>query len=388
MAVDVVIVGGWVMGASCAYWLTRLSPGLSVVLIEPDPTHARAATALSVASIRQQFTSAVNVQISRFGVGFIRDFAAQTGFSGDLGLREQGYLFLGTRAEAPAIMAEVAAMQHAEGAATEVLGRAEVARRWPWMRSDDISAASFGPRDEGWFDNMGLLRGFLEAARRQGVRVVHDRVTGFLNAGGSVTGVTLADGGRMDAGAFILAAGTATAGMLADLGVEIPVEPRKRTVFVVDAPAARHPDAPLVIDAAGVYFRPEGRAWIAATVPDVDGPCAPDDFEPDHAQFEELVWPRLWGRAPGFEAAKVLRAWVGHYDFNRFDQNALVGLVPGFCNLRLLNGFSGHGLQQSPALGRGTAEHVLAGRWQSLDLSDLEVSRLWSGRRVIERAVV
>jgi FAD-dependent oxidoreductase domain-containing protein 1 len=387
---DVAVMGGGVMGASAAFWLTRMQPGLRVTVIEPDPGYARAATALSVASIRQQFTSAVNVKISRFGIEFIRNFGEFIGPDGgvpDLGLRENGYLFVTGSAEAASVMAEVAAMQRQHGAATEVLDRAALSARFPWLATDDLVAGSFGPRDEGWFDNMGLLAGFRNAARAQGARFVKDRVTGIAQEKGRVTALELASGARIACGAAINAAGTHGAQVMAMAGLSLPVEPRKRTVFVIDAPHARHPDAPLLID-VGFYLRPEGDHWITATVPNDDKACDHNDFDPDLHLFEEVIWEQLYARCPGFDAVRVLRHWVGHYDYNRLDQNAIVGPHPALPNLYVMNGFSGHGLQQSPAMGRGIAEHVLTGGWQSLDLTDLSVERILEGRPLLERAVV
>jgi glycine/D-amino acid oxidase-like deaminating enzyme len=203
-----------------------------------------------------------------------------------------------------------------------------------------------------------------------------------------VTGVQLGQGGALACGAVVNAAGTGATAVMRMAGLSLPVEPRKRTVFVVHAPDAVHPDAPLIIDHQGIYLRPEGRNWITATVPEDDGPCAPDDFEPDLSQFDELIWPRLFARSEGFGALKVLRHWVGHYDFNTLDQNAILGPHPDLPNLFVANGFSGHGLQQAPAVGRGIAEHVLTGGWRSLDLSDLSVERVLAGRPFRERAVV
>ena len=387
---DVVIVGGAVMGASAAYWLTRMAPGLRVLVVERDPSFARAATALSVASIRQQFSTGVNVAISAFGIRFIRDFQTQLGHDvgvPSLGLTENGYLFLGQSAEAPRVMAEHAALQRAHGAATEVWTPAQVQARFPWLEVGDLTAGSFGPRDEGWFDNMGLLGGFRAAARVQGARFVTDEVVGVRVAGRLVTGVDLVAGGAVDCGAVINAAGTRAAGFARMAGLDLPVEPRKRTVFVIDAPNARHPDAPLLVD-AGFYLRPERQHWITATVPDDDGPCEADDFEPDLHLFEDAIWPQLYARAPGFDAVKVVRHWVGHYDYNTLDQNALLGPYPQLPNFHAMNGFSGHGLQQAPAVGRGIAEHVLHGGWQSLDLSDLSVARVATGRAFLEQAIV
>lgn len=389
-AVDVAVVGGGVMGASVAFWLTRMQPGLRVAVIEQDPTHARAATALSVASIRQQFTSPVNVRLSRFGIGFLRDIADWTGAAGgvrDLGLCENGYLFVTGSAQAAEVMAEVALMQRSEGAATELLSATAISARFPWIETGDLVAGSFGPRDEGWFDNMGLLAAFRNAARAAGARFVTDRVTGIRTSAGRVVAVELGQGGQLSCGAVVNAAGTRAAEVMAMTGLSLPVEPRKRTVFVIDAPNARHPDGPLLID-RGFYLRPERTHWITATVPADDGPCDADDFEPDLQLFEDVIWAQLYARCPGFDAVKVLRHWVGHYDYNRLDQNAILGPHPALPNLYLCNGFSGHGLQQSPGVGRGLAEHVLTGAWQSLDLSDLGVERILAGRPMPERAVV
>ena len=388
-AVDVVVIGGGVMGASVSFWLTRMQPGLAVLVVERDPSFAYSATARSVASIRSQFTTAVNVAISRFGIGFIRDFQGSLGRDvgvPSLGFKENGYLFLGQSAEAPALMQDLAAMQRGQGAGTEVWTPEQTKARFPWLEVGNLTAACFGPRDEGWFDNMGLLAGFRTAAKAQGVRFVTDEVVGLQMAGG-VQAVVLAKAGLVACGHAVNAAGTRAAAVAAMAGIALPVEPRKRTVFVIDAPNARHPNAPLMID-AGYYIRPEQGHWIVATVPVDDGPCTVDDFEPDLNLFEEVIWQQLYARAPGFDAVKVIRHWVGHYDYNTLDQNAVLGPHPQVPNLMFINGFSGHGLQQSPAVGRGIAEHILTGGWQTLDLSDLGFQRIIAGKPFPERAIV
>lgn len=390
-AYDVVIAGGAVTGSSTAWWLLGMQPDLRVLVVEPDPTYAQSATALSVASVRQQFSNPVNVEISRFGVDFIRNFADRIGPEGgvpSLGLKENGYLFLTGSEAGAALMEELAVMQRGLGAATEVLDRVALAARFPWMQLDDVVAGSLGARDEGWFDNMGLLSGFRNGARARGVSYLKDRVVGLRTDGGRITGVELAEGGVVGAGTFLNAAGTASADICAMAGLGLPVEPRKRTVFVIDAPNARHPEAPLIIDHSGIYLRPEHGQWITATVPDDDHACTRDDWEPDHAQFEDLIWPRLYARSEGFDAVKVSRLWVGHYDYNRLDQNAVLGLWPETANFFIAAGFSGHGLQQSPAVGRGLAELMLTGHWQTLDLSPLGPERILVNQPFLEKAVV
>ncbi|HRO14714.1 MAG TPA: FAD-binding oxidoreductase [Paracoccus sp. (in: a-proteobacteria)] len=388
---EVLIAGGAVMGASVAFWLTRMDPSLKVTVIEPDPSYATSSTALSAAGIRSQFTNEVNVAISRFGIEFIRDFARHTGEAGgvaDLGFKENGYLFL-TGTETGALQLEnLAAMQRTLGAETQVLDRAGLAARWPWMQLDDIIAGSYGPRDEGFFDNMGLLSGMKNAARAAGAVWLRDRVTAFEREGDRVTAVQLEQGGRRQADVFVNCAGPRAGLLMRTMGLDLPVEPRKRTIFVVDAPKARHPDTPLVIDPSGIWMRPEHGQWLAATVPATDGPCAEDDFDPQDELWEDHVWPALYHRAEGFAESKVARRWAGHYAFNTLDQNAILGRNPQVPNLFHANGFSGHGLRQAPAVGRGIAEQIVHGGWVTLDLSPLGVQRVLDAQPFAEAAIV
>lgn len=387
---DVIIAGGGIMGASAAFWLTRMGV-TRVLVVEKDPSHARSSTALSVASIRQQFTTPVNVEISRFGFAFLAslpDYAGPGQEVPDLGLVENGYLFLAGSDAAAHAMRGAAAMQCAHGAATRLLDPPEIAQRFPYLATGDVVLGSWGAAREGWFDNMGLLRFFRSGAEARGAVFVTDEVTGLDRDGLRISGLRLRDRGMLHCGVVVNAMGTAAARLLGWWGEKLPVEPRKRTVFLVDAPEARHPDAPLIVDHSGIYMRPEGGCWLAGVVPSEDGPADPEDFEPDWRLFEELIWERLWRRMPGFAAAKALRAWAGHYAYNTLDQNAIVGVWPGCDNLILMNGFSGHGLQQAPAMGRGVAELIVAGRYRTLDLSPLGPDRLAAGRALKEQAVV
>ena len=388
---DIVVAGGAVMGSSAAWWLSHLGQGLRILVVERDPSYARSSTALSVASIRQQFSNPVNVQISKFGIRFIKNIHEYMEMSDDLqtlSLVENGYLFLAGRAQSANAMRKAAAMQRSLGAATELLDPEQIKRRFPWLEVSDVALGSFGPRDEGWFDNMGLLRAFRDAAQRSGVTVVTDEVVGLDLHNGRIGSVRLARAGSVAAGHVVNAAGTRAAALIRLVGQDMPVEPRKRTVFLIDAPGARHPGAPLLVDHTGFYLRPERDRWICASVPHDDHAADPEDFAPDHSAFEEVIWPRLYARAPEFDAVKVQGVWAGHYAFNTFDQNAIVGRVPGVDNFYAMNGFSGHGLQQAPAVGRGIAELILSGRYQSLDLSALGMDRIARGRPVIETAIV
>ncbi|WP_208349420.1 NAD(P)/FAD-dependent oxidoreductase [Pseudaestuariivita rosea] len=387
MQYDVLIIGGAITGSAVAYWLTRLSPGLRVLVVERDMQYRYASTALSVASIRQQFTTAVNIKISQFGAEFLKS-APEYLDCDPIPFHENGYLFLSSTEDAARHLSKAASLQNKLGAETIFLSPNELVSRFPWMQFDDITSGSFGSSNEGWFDNMSLLHAFQKTAKQQGCDFIQDDVQAIQTKNKMISRAVLSKKGVISVGAVVNAAGTNAANILKMVGLDLPVEPRKRTVFFIDAPHARFPDAPLIIDPAGYYIRPEGNQWICATVPSNDRAVALDDFTADYNQFEDSIWPKLYRRSSLFDAVKVLRYWVGHYAFNVLDQNAIVGPHPKLKGLFLANGFSGHGLQQAPAVGRGLAEMLVFGEYRSIDLSCLNVNRILSKKPFREDAIV
>jgi glycine/D-amino acid oxidase-like deaminating enzyme len=208
---DVVIVGGAVIGSAVAYFLTA-NPDFngSVLVVERDPSYAKASTALSSSSIRVQFSNAVNVKISQFGMQFIRDFA-QTMQIGDdrpdLNFHPGGYLFLANTASQAQVLRENHAVQRACGADVVLWGAEDLARAFPHLRVDDILLASYGRTGEGWFNNTGLMWGFRNKARAQGAEYVTDEVVAIAREGARVTGVTLKSGATVAAGTIVNASG-------------------------------------------------------------------------------------------------------------------------------------------------------------------------------------
>lgn len=386
---DVVIVGGAIVGASVAYFLkAELGYPGRVVVVERDPTYAHSATTLSAASIRQQFSTPENIRMSRFGVDFIRGLKDRFGPEADVGFHEGGYLILAGPEGLP-VLRSVHAVQVAEGADILLLDPEALAARFPWMSVDGIAAGALGRSGEGWFDAHLLLDLIRKGARRAGAEFVQGRVVGIGIAGRRVEAVELADGRRIACGILVNAAGPAGGDVAALAGIALPVEPRKRCVFVVHCRETIGP-MPLLVDTSGVYVRPEGDFHICGVSPEeaADPRAAEGDFDVDYGLFEEIVWPALATRVPAFEACKLIRAWAGHYDYNTLDQNAVVGPHPEIGNFVFANGFSGHGLQQAPAAGRAVAEWITMGRSVSLGLDVFGYARIPANRPVKELNVI
>ncbi|MGB1148157.1 MAG: NAD(P)/FAD-dependent oxidoreductase, partial [Alphaproteobacteria bacterium] len=210
-----------------------------------------------------------------------------------------------------------------------------------------------------------------------------------LNAAGTnVDSVTLATGEVISAGKVVNASGPRAVLTSRMVGVEMPVEPRKRYTFIFDAANPLDRDLPLTIDPSGVHMRTDGRYYLAGCPPDVDPAVDYDDFVEDHSIWEEKVWPIIANRIPQFEQIKLINSWAGHYAFNTLDQNAILGPHTKIGNFIFSNGFSGHGLQQSPAIGRGLSEMLIYNEYRSLDLSPFGFDRIEEGRPFLERAVI
>lgn len=390
----IVIIGGGVIGSAIAYFLTLQQPGCDVVVVERDPTYARASSALSASSIRQQFSTDINIQISAYGIGFLRNVGTLLACHGDvpdIGLHEGGYLYLATPA-GEGVLRDNHARQRASGADVALLSPAELQARFPWLATEGIALGSLGLSGEGWFDGYSLLQAFRAQARAQGARYVPAEAVGFEMASRgsrpSIGRVQLSNGEHVDASVVVNAAGPWARHVAAWAGIALPVVARRRTVFHVSCPVPL-PRCPLLIDPSGIWLRPEGAGFITgfAPPPDQDGDDLPLD-EPDHAAFEAFVWPTLAARIPAFEALRLHRAWAGYYEMNGFDHNAIVGPHPACDNLIFANGFSGHGLQQSPAVGRGVAEWIAHGGYRTLDLSPLGWARVLENRPLQEQCVI
>lgn len=385
---DIVIIGGAIVGASIAWSLREEGFAGSIALIERDPQFTCSATTLSAASIRQQFSIAENIRLSRFTLGLFRDLKKHFGDDADIGFREKGYLIL-AGPEGGSILEANHAVQLAEGADIVLEDAETLQKRFAWLSAEGLSAGAYGRSGEGWFDAHALLMLFRKALKQRNVEMITGEVSSIRREGDRVTGVTLADGESLDAGLVINAAGPNAGRVAAFAGLVLPVEPRKRSVFVFEA-RERFEDMPLLVDPSGVWVRPEGSVYITggAENEDGEGPADPADFDPDWSLFEEVVWPTLAARIPAFEAIRPGRAWAGHYEYNTLDQNAVIGPHPELQNFVFANGFSGHGLQQAPAVGKALAELIVHGAYRTVDCSPFTWQRIADGRPFRELNVI
>ncbi len=386
---DVLIVGGGIVGSATAYYLRKHGFTGSIALVEKDTTYQFSCTARSAGGLRQQFSTPENIALSLFGLNLIRNLKAEFGPDADVGFKEQGYLILASE-DGVAILEENHRVQIANGADNMLLRGDEISARFPWLHSDGLAAGCFGLSGEGWLDPYSMMSLFRKAAAARGVEVMTGEVAAIAAGGGRVTSVTLANGQTIACGALVNAAGAGAGALAAMAGLSLPVGPRKRYVYVLDCQnttEALH-KAPLTVQPSGVWFRPEGRNFICGVSPEEHEEPTAMDWEVDYAPFENVVWPGLAERIPQFEAVKVINAWVGHYDYNALDQNAVYGTAPELSNFYFANGFSGHGLQQGPASGNAIAELIVHGAYRTINLSCFSFDRFARNAPLFEKNVI
>uniref|UniRef100_A0AAR2LSM4 FAD-dependent oxidoreductase domain-containing protein 1 n=1 Tax=Pygocentrus nattereri TaxID=42514 RepID=A0AAR2LSM4_PYGNA len=422
---DIVIVGGGVMGWSVAYWLKKkekVRDGVRVLVVEKDPTYSQASSVLSCGGIRQQFSLKENILLSLASADFLKNINDHLGVVNedpvDLQFNHSGYLFLASPDVAP-IMEENYTIQRDLGAKVILLSPTQLKDRFPWINTDGIALASYGLENEGWFDPWTLLNAFRCKAMSMGVYQCFGEVTGFRC---SSQKAETTDGDfvnikrikyvdvRMPNSleyqpvecAVVVNAAGASSGKIADMlgighgpkqtmaGIPLPVEPRKRFVYVVHCPDGPGLECPFLIDYSGFYLRREGLGgnYITGMSPEETEEPDVSNLDVDHDFFHDKVWPLLCHRLPPFECLKVSGAWAGYYDYNTFDQNAIVGTHPLVNNMFFVTGFSGHGLQQSPAVGRAVVELILDGGFQTIDLSAFDFKRILYHEPILERNIV
>ncbi|TQV94812.1 fad oxidoreductase [Cordyceps javanica] len=398
LSYDVAIIGGATSGSAIAWFLASNADFQGTVLvIEQDPSLRYSATQASNNCMRQQFATEINIKIAQYGAEFVKNFRKNLGKLDnggggvpDIPIRNFGYLYLADNPEFVATLEEDQKLQSACGAGTQMLSRKEIAARYPFFSLDDIEAGSLNTVDEGAFDALGMVASLRDRATEHGVDYVHNEVVALHRAGDTIDSITLKTGEVIKVGTVVNAAGTRASQVSRLAGVDLPIEARRRYTFIFSVDEPLPQDLPLTIDPTGVHLRSYGDKDYLVGCPPIgpDSAVDPDDFSYEQGVWAQKVLPVLARRIPQFASAKVTNSWVGHYEFNTFDHNAIIGPHTNVKNLMFCVGFSGHGSQQAPACGRGVAELITYGSFRSLDLSALSYARIQKNQRLWERAVI
>jgi glycine/D-amino acid oxidase-like deaminating enzyme len=384
---DVIIVGGGIMGSSTAFNLVQADPSLRVAVIERDPTYEHASTTLSLSNIRIQFSLKENIQISQYAVETLKRFEEEMAVDGQqprIHFRQDGNLFLVDEAGKTAAEKNLE-LQKSLGCQVDWWSPQRIRETYPLYDPGPLIGGTFCAQD-GHIDAYAVLMGYKAKARSLGAEYIAGKVASIPVEGGRVNGVNLADSGMLKSRFVVNCAGAWAAEIAATAGVKLPVVPVKRQVFALDTAVKPDGELPLTILPSGLYFRTETGGLILV------GKSMPEDkigvdFTWDDKRFSELLWPELAEFVPAFDRLKLVRGWAGLYAVNTLDGNAILGPWPELDGFYLANGFSGHGLQQAPAVGRYVSELIL-NKPLSLDLSIFSPQRILENRALSEKGIV
>lgn len=392
-AYDVVIIGGATMGA-CTAWFLASNPDFKgkVLVIEKDMSFEKSQSAASNNCMRQQFANPINVRIGQFAADFVKNFRENLGGDLDvpeLTIRNFGYLYLSDNSALTGVLQRDQAVQVEAGAGTRMVGREEIAEAYPFYKLDDIESGSLNIENEGYYNAPLMVESLIKNAIKRGVEFIENEVQSIERDDDTITGVTLASGEKIAAGAVVNASGTRASQVAALAGLELEIQPKRRYTFIFRAEEPLSQPLPLTIDPTGVHFRSYGDDYLVGCPPmGEDATVDSDDFGAEEGIWEQKIHPIISNRIPQFKKVEIVDHWMGHYDFNPFDCNVVIGPHTTVRNFHFTNGSSGHGSQQGPAVGRGVAEQIIYGEFRSMDLSAFSYNRFATGERVIERAVI
>ena len=392
---DVVIIGGAIMGSSVAWFLSQ-NPDFngSILVVEKDQNYEFCSTAHTTSCMRQQFSTKLNVQISQFAADFVlnlQEYMVDKIRIPKLKINSFGYMYLADDVSFAETLKDNQKIQIEAGAATELLSPTEIKSRYPFYNVEDIILGSINLVNEGYWDSMAVFDCWRNKAQENGVEYIENQVVDIIKnkSGDRIKSIKLRSGELIAGENFVNASGPRAAFTSKMAGIDIPVEPRKRYSWIFKAEKPLDRQLPLTIDPSGIHVRENGGGTYQAGGHGVEDPAVDfDDFSMDHDLWEEKVWPILAHRIPNFESIKLMHDWAGHYSMNTLDQNAIVGPHNEVQNFFFLNGFSGHGTQQAPAMGRAVSELLTYGAYQTLDMTPFHYERLMKGNRLVEKAVI
>jgi FAD-dependent oxidoreductase domain-containing protein 1 len=383
---DIIIVGGGVMGSSTAFSLRKVGYTGRIIVFEKDPIYEFSSTSRSAGGIRQLYTTAINIQISRYSLQVYKNFPNTMAIDGEpleINFRQRGYLFLG-KSNMMASLEKQQSLQNKFGVPSEVLSANELLNIIPELNIDDLAGGLYCHED-GYLDPYSVMQGYKKNAQRLGVEYISEEVETILTTQNKVTGIRLINGTEYQSPIVINCAGAWGVYLSDKIGIPLPIHPLKRQIFQFDTAEPLKKELPLTVDPTGVYFRHEGdkilTGYSEETEPGID-------FSVKRSLFYDEIWPILANRVQNFERVKITSGWAGLYSFNTADHNAIIGNHPSMHGYYMALGFSGHGMQQAPGVGQGLAELIHYGKYETIDFTPLRFERFAENDLILEDAIV
>ncbi len=384
---DIIIVGGGIMGSSTAYYLMKADENIKVAVVERDPTYERASTTLSMVNARIQFSLRENIQVSKYAFEVLENFENEMivdDIKPQIYYRREGNLFL-VEEDVRKAAEEALELQKSLGCQVDWWSSEKIKNHYPLYEPGGVAGGTFGSQD-GHFDAYAVLMGYKKKARSLGAEYIKDEVVEIQTDHGKVSGVKLASGESLKSKFVVNCTGAWAAEVARMAGVKIPVDPVKRQIFALDTAVKPEGPLPLTILPSGLYFRTETGGLILLGKSMAEDPVG-FDFRWDDKRFMEILWPELAEFVPAFDTLKLVRGWAGLYAVNNLDGNAILGEWPDLKGFFLANGFSGHGLQQAPAVGRYMSELIFE-KSPTLDLSIFRPERILENKPLSESGLV
>jgi glycine/D-amino acid oxidase-like deaminating enzyme len=390
---EVLVIGGGVVGTSIALHLRRDGVTGRIVVVERDPTYARASSYLAMGGIRQQFGSEANIRMVQYSVAFYEELERLTAKlgTGSIAFRQRGYLFLVDAGHADVFTRRVA-RQRELGAEVETIDLDTIERLAPGMRLDDIIFGVFGPKD-GYANVRRVFAAMRALAQREGIERIVDEVVAVHTAGGKVAGAWLSSGESIDAPVVVNAAGPYAARVAKLVWLDLPIEPQRQHLFRAALPRPWPAPFPMTIDPGGVHWRhddvegpesvPDG---IVVAKTKLDEPTG-EHFEVDESRWSGDFLPALTARVPAFKDLRLVDGWSGLYEMTP-DHNPVFGVHPDMPGFYVAGGFSGHGLMMSPATGKVMSEIIRTGRSRTIDVSRFAIDRFARGELAWDEAMI
>ncbi len=389
---DVVIAGGAMIGTSIAWFLISNKDFKGKILvIEKDPTLEFSSTSRTNNSIRQQFSNKLNIEISNFSSNYILNFKSYMEDDEripEINFHKIGYLYLADDLQKMNLLKANQKLQNSLNIPTKIYDQNLLLDKFPYLNGNNLVGGSFNNYNEGYFDSNTILSWWKKKSLEKGVEFIKNEVVQIVLDSKKINSISLKDGSKVHLGNFVNATGTKASSFDHTHLLKIPVEPRKRYTYIFKTEVKIGCSIPLIIDPSGIHFRSDGNQFLCGCAPQIDEITSYNDFKVDYKLWEEKIWPVLANRIPNFERIRLVNAWAGHYAYNTFDQNGIIGPHPEFCNFYFANGFSGHGLQQSPAVGRAISEKIIYEKYKTLDLKQLSPERLINKKPFLEKAII